>query len=56
MWFEPLRQHATVVQDFFEFVNNISEIEKLHQEALVSLGVKKLFTNVPLDFTINLIH
>ena len=52
---EPLRQHPTVVKDSFEFANKISEIKNLQNYTLVSFDVKSLFTNIPVDFTINLI-
>ena len=53
--FKPFREHSTVLQDSFQFVNQISKIPNLQNKFLVSFDVKSLFTNIPLDFTLNLI-
>ena len=48
-------KHATVLQNSFEFVNQLSKIQNLLHKVLVSFDVKSLFTNIPLDLTLNLI-
>ena len=52
---KPFREHSTVLQDSFQFMNQISKIPNLQNKFLVSFDVESLFTNIPLDFTLNLI-
>ena len=52
---KPLHEHSIVLQDLFEFVNQVSKIPNLQNKFLVSFDVKRLFTNIPLDYTLNLI-
>ena len=51
----PLREHSSVLKDTFSFIKLISKISQLNQKCLVSFDVKSLFTNIPVNFTINLI-
>ena len=44
-----------MVKDSFEFVEKITQISNLYKKTLVSFDVKSLFTNIPLNFTLNLI-
>ena len=53
--FPPLQEHSSVLKDTFIFVKLISKIPQLNQKFLVSFDVKSLFTNIPVNFTINLI-
>ena len=53
--FNPLRQHPTNIKDTFEFVIRIQESSNKLNSILVSFDVKSLFTNVPVDFVIDLL-
>ena len=46
--------HSTIIKDFFEFIKKIIKISNLHQKTWVSFDVKSLFTNIPLNFALNL--
>ena len=47
--------YPTIIKDSFEFSEKITSISNLHKKTLVSFEVKRLFTNIPFDFTLNLI-
>ena len=49
-----LREHPTNLKDSFIFVNNMKD-KFLHNKVMVSFDVISLFTNIPVDYTINLI-
>ena len=51
----PLREHSTALKNTFSFVKLILKIPLLNQKFLVRFDVKSLFTNIPVNFTINLI-
>ena len=50
----PLREHHTAVKDTFDFLDKIKDIN-IRDKTMSSLDVKSLFTNIPVNFTINLI-
>ena len=49
-----LREHPTNLKDSFTFVNNMKD-KFLHNKVMVSFDVISLFTNIPVDYTIDLI-
>ena len=51
----PLTKNEYAVLNSYAFVKDIKRFSVSEDEKLVSFDVKSLFTNVPLDFTINLI-
>jgi hypothetical protein len=51
---KPLREHIYSVVDTFSFVANLKG-KSFHNELMYTFDVKSLFTNIPVDFTINLI-
>ena len=51
---EPLTKNECTVKNSYEFVNEVSEI-KLDQFTMASLDVTSLFTQIPLDETIDII-
>ena len=51
----PLRQHPTNIKDTFEFVKRIQESSSKQNSIMVSLDVKSLLTNIPVNFVIDLI-
>jgi len=48
----PLRKHTTNIKDTFEFVERI---QVGANSVTVSFNVKSLFTNIPVDFVIEII-
>ena len=50
----PFRQHTSVVKDTFNFLNDISGLS-IYNKVMACLDVRSLFTNIPVQFTINLI-
>ena len=50
----PLRHHQAIVKDSFEFLQRISNLNA-SDKIMASLDVKSLFTNVPVNFTIDLV-
>ena len=50
----PLRQHSSVVEDTFDFLNDISDLS-INNKVMASFDVKSLFANISVQFTINLI-
>ena len=50
----PLRQHTSVVKDTFDFLNDISGLS-INNKVMASFDVRSLLTNIPVQFTINLI-
>ena len=52
---KPLPYNQYTVTDTFQFVNEIQGIEIHHGEILVSYDVTSLFTNVPLEETIQIL-
>ena len=50
----PFRQHTSVEKDTFNFLNDISGLS-IYNKVMACLDVKSLFTNIPVQFTINLI-
>ena len=51
----PLRQQPTNIRDTFEFVKRIQESSSKQNSIRVSFDVKSLFTNISVDFVIDLI-
>ena len=51
----PLRQHPRNIEDTFEFVKRIQESSSKQNSIMVSFDVKSLFTNILVDFVIDLI-
>ena len=49
-----LGEHPTNLKDSFTFVDNMKD-KFLHNKVMVSFDVISLFTNIPVDYTINLI-
>ena len=49
-----LRQHTSVVKDTFDFLNDISGFS-INNKVMASFDVRSLFTNIPVQFTIDLI-
>ena len=49
---KPLSLNCCTVTDIFEFANEIRNLEIANGDILASYGVSSLFTNVPLDETI----
>ena len=58
-WFNevltPYRHHQTMIKDTFDFVKKLNKVHFISSDVLVSFDVKSLFTNIPIDFTINLL-
>ena len=52
---KPLSLNRYTVTDIFEFANDIRSLEMANGYILVSYDVSSLFTNVPLDETIQLL-
>ena len=50
----PLQEQSSVLKDTFSFCKLISKIPQLNQTFLVSFVVQSLFTNIQVNFTINL--
>ena len=50
----PLRQHPTNIKDTFEFVKRIQKSSSKPNSIMASFDVKSLFTNIPVDFVIDL--
>ena len=51
----PLRDHPANLKDGIQFVNEISKLSINQSDQLASFDVKSLFTNIPIEFVINLI-
>ena len=51
----PLRHNSTTVKDTFEFLHRLQNI-LIDNKIMGSFDVGSLFTNIPVDFTINLIN
>ena len=51
----PLIQLEYIVNTNLDFINHTKTISLPSDHKLISLDVKSLFTNVPLDFTTDLI-
>ena len=49
-----LREHPTNLKDSFTFVDNIKD-KYLHKKVMVSFDIITIFTNIPVDYTVNLI-
>lgn len=52
---KPLSLNRYTVTDIFEFANEIRDLEIANGDILVSYDVSSLFTNVPLDETIEIL-
>ena len=50
-----LRWHQSTAKDTFEFLRIIADHELHRNRIMCSFDVKSLFTNIPVDFTVNLI-
>ena len=50
----PLRHHSTTVKDTFDFLHRLDSIS-IDDKIMGSFDVRSLFTNIPVNFTINLI-
>ena len=50
----PLRHHSTTVKDIFDFLHRLHNIS-IDNKIMDSFDVISLFTDIPVDFTINLI-
>ena len=53
--FSELRRHPSTAKDTFEFLRIIADHELDRNRLMCSFDVKSLFTNIPVDFTVNLI-
>ena len=53
--FQPLTCNQYTVQSSFPFVNEITQLTLSHDAVMVSFDVPSLFTNIPLDETVNII-
>ena len=51
----PLREHDSNIKDTFDFQEKLSDMFNLTSKILASFDVKSLFTNIPVDFTIQII-
>ena len=51
----PLREHDSNIKDTFDFQEKLSNMVNLSSKILASFDVKSLFTNIPVDFTIQII-
>ena len=51
----PLREHDSNIKDTFDFQEKLSNMVNLSSKILASFDVKSLFTNIPIDFTIQII-
>jgi len=53
---KPLRNtNGSMLKDAFDFVNRVSKIEVAESDYIVSFDVESLFTNIPVNETINII-
>ena len=48
----PLRHHSTTVKDTFDFLHRFHN-NSINNKIMGSFDVRSLFTNIPVDFTIN---
>ena len=51
----PLREHNSNIQDAFDFQEKLSNMVNLSSKILASFDAKSLFTNISVDFTIQII-
>ena len=51
----PLREHDSNIKDTFDFQEKLSNMVNLSSKIFASFDVKSLFTNIPVDFTIQII-
>ena len=51
----PLREHDYNIKDTFDFQEKLSNTVNLSSKILASFDVKSLFTNIPIDFKIQII-
>ena len=51
----PLRQSRNTVKNTKEFIEELKQHKSSQEHRMISLDVKSLFTNVPLDRTIDII-
>ena len=51
----PLREHDSNIKDTFDFQEKLSNMVNLSSKILASFDVKSLFTNIPVNFTIQII-
>ena len=51
----PLREHDSNIKDTFDFQEKLSNMVNLSSKILASFDVKSLLTNIPVDFTIQII-
>ena len=54
--FQSLKSNKSSVKNSFDFKNKIQNLKIREEEILVSFDVESLYTNVPVEFTINLIN
>ena len=50
----PLAQNVHLLKDSHDFINRLNKL-KLQNSYMVDFDIKSMFTNVPLDYIINLI-
>ena len=51
----PLREHDSNIKDTFDFQEKLSNMVNLSSKILASFDAKSLFTNIPVDFTMQII-
>ena len=51
----PLTKNEYTINDTHDFVNRLNSLSIMNDEKMVSFDVSSLFSNVPLDFTIDII-
>ena len=51
----PLREHDSNIKATFNFQEKLSNMVNLNPKTLASFDAKSLFTNIPVDFTIQII-
>ena len=52
---KPLVNNKVILKDTFDFVNKISNINMIEEQRIVSFDVESLFTNIPVNETIEII-
>ena len=54
-WKPPKRRFNYTLKDTFDFINKVSKIKLEEGDFVISIDVESLFTNVPIDETIEII-
>ena len=55
IFLSELSRHPSTAKDTFDILRIIADHELDHNRIMCSFDVKSLFTNIPVDFTVNLI-